>query len=41
MAGGLACFCKGNTSDVEVDARLMETGEDTLAELAGVISRAL
>ena len=40
MAGGLACFCKGDTSDVEVGARLMETGKDTLAELAGLISRA-
>ena len=40
MAGGLACFCKGDTSDVEVGARLMETGEDTFAKLAGLISRA-
>ena len=40
IAGGLACFCEGDAVNVDVGTRLMETREDTLANLTGLISRA-
>ena len=40
VAGGFACSGKGNPGDMNVGAGLMEFGEDTLTDLAGLIGGA-
>ena len=40
MAGGFASGGKGDAGDVEIGARLMELGEDALADLTGFIGGA-